>query len=64
MDTSRLNLADGLKKAGTFSGIFSVRDKAGINNLVLPSRVSTISFSAKTTIRILFFVRYQSIVIK
>lgn len=43
MDISRFNLAEGLKKAGTFGGTFPIKDTAGTSNLVFPSKVSTIS---------------------
>jgi hypothetical protein len=38
---SRLDLAEGLKNAGTFEGTLPKSDEAGTNNLVLPSMVST-----------------------
>ncbi|MBV9178274.1 MAG: hypothetical protein JO297_14690 [Nitrososphaeraceae archaeon] len=43
---SRLNLAEGLKKAGSFGGIFLLRDEEGTSNLVCPSTVSIIPSSS------------------
>ena len=45
---SRFNLADGLKKAGTFGGTLPESDEAGTNSLVLPSMVSTNSEDVQT----------------
>ena len=54
---SRLNRAEGLKKAGSFGGIFLVRDEEGISNLVSPSTVSIIPSSGTAIKRILFLLK-------
>ena len=54
---SRLNLAEGLKKAGSFGGIFLSRDEEGTNNLVRPSTVSIIPSSSTAIKGILFLLK-------
>ena len=56
MDIFRFNLAEGLKKAGTFGGTFSVKDTAGTNNLVFPSMASTISPSFPSFVNIMIMI--------
>jgi hypothetical protein len=50
MDMSRLILAEGLKKAGVLGGHLLDKARVGTSNLVIPSRVSTISLCCGTTI--------------
>jgi len=55
-EISRFNLADGLKKAGTFGGTLPESDEAGTNSLVLPSMVSTNSEELITVLGLIFIV--------